>query len=95
MAAPPPLTAHAARAKVETPPLTNKGLTATTVTDYLIGPHDMELVHLSPDPYGCVFDQTLNLRKWDLTKHHTGGLQFITKNGCLILASMDRSTPGT
>ncbi len=36
----------------------------------------------------------LDLRKWDLTKHHTGGLRFITKNGRLILASMDCSTLG-
>ncbi len=54
----------------------------------------MATIYLSPDPYGCAFEETLALRKWDLDKHPTGSLRFITKNGRLILASMDASTPG-
>jgi hypothetical protein len=65
-----------------------------TVTDYLIGHHDMEQIYLSPDPYKQTFEETLDLCKWDLVKHRTGGLQFITKDSRLILASMDKSTPG-
>jgi hypothetical protein len=69
-------------------------MTLQTVTNYLIGPHDMGTIYLSPDPYGRAFKETLALHKWDLDKHPTGGLHFITKNGRLILASMDASTPG-
>jgi hypothetical protein len=88
------LTARAARTRIEMTPLSNKDLTSMTVTDYFIRPHDMELIYLSPDPYGRVFEETLDLRKWDLDKHCAGGLRFITKNGCLILALMEHSTPG-
>jgi hypothetical protein len=65
-----------------------------TVTDYLIGPNDLAHVYLSLDPFGCVFDETLDLCKWDFHKHHSGGLQFISKNRRLLLTSMDASSPG-
>ncbi len=88
------ITAWAARTKlIWTAPSTHD-MTSQTVTDYLIGPHDMATISLSPDPYGHAFEETLALRKWDLDKHPTGGLRFITKNRRLILASMDASTPG-
>jgi hypothetical protein len=89
-----PITAWAARTRTDATPLSNKELTSITVTEYLIGPHDMAHIYLSSDPYGRVFDKTPNLRKWDLDKHHTGGLWFITKKGRLVLASMDASSPG-
>jgi hypothetical protein len=44
------------------------------VTNYLIGHHDMEQIYLSPDPYKQTFEETLDLCKWDLVKHRTGGL---------------------
>jgi hypothetical protein len=65
-----------------------------TVTEYLIGPHNMEMIYLSPDPYGCTFDKQLDLRKCDLIQHCTTGLRFIVEDGRLILASMDKGTPG-
>jgi hypothetical protein len=54
----------------------------------------METIYLSNDPYGRTFKEKLDLHKWDPTKHRTAGLRFITKNGRLILISMDKSTPG-
>jgi len=54
----------------------------------------MEMIYLSPHLYGHTFNETLDLRKCDLDRHHTAGLRFIVKNGQLILASMDKSTPG-
>jgi hypothetical protein len=89
-----PITAWAARTRTDVTPLSNKELMSITVSEYLIGTHNRAHIYLSPDPYGCVFDKTLDLHKWDLDKHHTGGLWFITKNGRLILASIDASSPG-
>jgi hypothetical protein len=45
-----------------------------TVTEYLIGPHKMEMIYLSPDPYGRIFEEKLDLCKWDISKHCTAGL---------------------
>jgi hypothetical protein len=92
--APPSITARAARTRVNDTPLTNNDLTSQTVTEYLIGPRDMELIYLSPDPYGHTFEEQLDLRQWDLDKHRSTGLRFIIKNNRMILASMDKSTPG-
>ena len=71
--APTPLVARAARTRLNQPKLSGKALADATVTKYLIGPHDMAVIYLSPDPYGRVFDKTLDLRKWDLTRHKAGG----------------------
>jgi hypothetical protein len=94
MEAPTPITAHAARMRINTNNPSNEALTSQTVTDYLIGHHDMEQIYLSPNRYGRTLEETLDLLKWDLVKHRTGGLQFITKDSRLILASMDKTTPG-
>ena len=92
MEAPPSITARAARTCLNDTPLINNNLTSQTVTEYLIGPHDMELIYLSPDPYGRTFEEQLNLCQWDLDKHRSAGLRFIIKNNRMILASMDKST---
>jgi hypothetical protein len=52
------------------------------------------MIYLLPDPYGQTFDEHLDLCKCDLTQHRTAGLQFLVKDGCLILALMDKGTPG-
>ena len=91
---PHPLTARAARTQVSGPTLTNQAITSAMVTKYLIGPHDMEVVYLSSDPYGRTFEEQLNLRKCNMSIHWTAGLRFIVKDGRLILTSMDKSTPG-
>ena len=49
---------------------------------------------MSPNPYGRTFEEPLNLRKFDLSKHPTAGLRFNAKDGRLILTSMDTSSPG-
>jgi hypothetical protein len=72
----------------------SKPLSWKDVTQYLIGPHDMEHIYMSSDPYRHSFVVTLDLRKWDYTKHHTAGLRFFTKSGRLLLTTMDPSTPG-
>jgi hypothetical protein len=64
------------------------------VTEHLIGPHNMEMIYLSPHLYGHTFNETLDLCKCDLDRHRTAGLRFIVGNGQLIVASMDKSTPG-
>jgi hypothetical protein len=64
------------------------------VTEFHIGRDDMEMIYMSPDPYGRTFEAELDLRKCDTSKHRSAGLRFITDNGRLILASMDPSTPG-
>jgi hypothetical protein len=90
-----PLVARAARTTATPTQLSPRAITSQTVTDYLIGPNNLAHVYLSPDPFGRVFDETLDLRKWDFRKHHSGGLQFISKNGRLLLTSMGTSSPGT
>ena len=57
-------------------------------------PRDMEMIYMSPDPYGRTFEEPLDLRKFDLSKHPTAGLRLIAKDGRLILTSMDNSSPG-
>ena len=48
---------------------------------------------MSPDPFGQAFEQEIDLRKWDLSTHRTAGMHLLEKNGCLLLASIDASTP--
>ena len=92
--APTPITARAAKTRVTHTPLSNRDLTSQTVTAYLIGPHNMDMIYMSSDPYGRTFEEPLDLRKFDLSKHPTAGLRLNTKDGRLILASMDTSSPG-
>ena len=68
-------------------------LASDVVTEYLIGPHDLATIYMSPDPYGQAFEQEIDLRKWDLTTHCTAGMRLLEKNGRLLLASIDASTP--
>ena len=48
---------------------------------------------MSPDTYGQAFEQEIDLHKWDLTTHRTAGMHLLEKNGRLLLASIDASTP--
>jgi hypothetical protein len=63
------------------------------VTEFLIGPHDMAMIYMSPNPYGRTFEKEVNLRKWDLTRHCTAGMRLLEKDGRLVLASINASTP--
>ena len=85
---------RAARAKITKEQLTGKALAAEVVTDFLIGPRDMEMIYMWSDPYGRSFEASIDIRKCDLAIHPTAGLQFLTKNNRLILAKMDAGTPG-
>jgi hypothetical protein len=82
----------AAAARVTAVP--SSGSTALDiVTEFLIGSHDMAMIYMSPDPYGRTFKKEIDLRKWDLTKHRTAGMRFLEKDGRLVLASINASTP--
>jgi hypothetical protein len=49
---------------------------------------------MSPSPYHDAFDEVLDIRKCDFSKHLTAGLSLLEHNGRLILAHMAPSTPG-
>jgi hypothetical protein len=95
IAAPNSIAAKAACMMKTNPPPCKRTLASVVITKYLIGLHDMEVVYMSPDPYSHVFEATLDLCKCNLTSHWMGGLRFLTKNGRLILATMNSGTPGT
>jgi hypothetical protein len=62
-------TARAARAKAPT----RKDIAAGLVDNFRIGKQDMALIYMSPNPYHEAFLQTIDLQKFDLTKHSTAG----------------------
>ncbi len=88
------IAAKAAHVMKTKPPPCKRTLASAVITKYLIGPHTMKVVYMSLDPYSCAFEATLDLCKCNLASHRTGRLCFLTKNGCLILATMDPGTPG-
>ena len=51
------------------------------------------MVYMSPDPYHDAFKQSVDLWKFDLTKHATGGLSLYMRDGRVHLASIAPSTP--
>jgi hypothetical protein len=61
--------------------------------EYDIGRNDMAMVYMSPDPYFDAFEQPLDIRHFDLTKHATVGLSLYEKSGQLYLASISPGTP--
>ena len=86
---PRPTRARAARAK----PTKGRNLAAELVDEFHLGVQDMMMVYMSPDAYHDAFDQTVDLRKFDLTQHTTGGLSLYVRNGRVHLASIAPSTP--
>jgi len=86
---PRPTWARAARTK----PTKGRNLAAELVDDFQIGVQDMKMVYMSPDPYHDAFAQTVDLRKFDLTKHATGGLNLYVRDGRIHLGSIAPSTP--
>jgi hypothetical protein len=87
--APRPTWARAARIK----PTKGRNLAANLVNDFHIGVQDMMMVYMSPDPYHDSFEQSVDLRKFDLTKHATGGLSLYERDGRVHLASIAPNTP--
>jgi hypothetical protein len=74
-----PLTAAAALIRAPTPTcvLAAKACRQSPsdiLTEYLITKNNMAMVYMSPDPYFKAFQETIDLRKFNLNKHHTAGL---------------------
>lgn len=86
----PPRPSHARAARVK--PSAGRNLAAELVSDFKIGVHDMMMIYMSPDPYHAAFEQTIDLQKFDLSKHATGGLSLNARDGLFHLASI---SPGT
>ena len=63
------------------------------VSEFNIGQNDMVLVYMSPDPYHEAFEEVLDLRRFDLSRHRTVGLCLAHINGRLFLGGMTSSTP--
>ncbi len=68
-------------------------MAAKLVEEFKIGVQAMVMVYMSPDPYHESFEQTVILRKFDLSKHPTGGLRLYVRDGQVHLASISPSTP--
>jgi hypothetical protein len=86
--------ARAARVNSKDSYKSKKQIAADVVSEYLIGPGDMAIVYVSPDPFGSAFEEEINLRKFDSTTHRTAGLTFFEKDGRIYLATMAPGTPG-
>jgi hypothetical protein len=84
-----PMTAWAARAI----PLSRRKLAAELVEEFNIGVQDMIMIYMSPDPYHEAFKQTVDLRKYDLSKHPTGGMRLYERDGRVHLTLIAPSTP--
>jgi hypothetical protein len=61
--------------------------------EFGIGPRDMAMIYLSPDPYHKAFEQTLALGKFNLITHPTGGMVLYLRDGRLHLASINLGSP--
>jgi hypothetical protein len=53
---------------------------ANVVAEYLIGVDDMAMVYVSPDPFISVFEEEVDLRKFDLSTHRIAGICFFEKD---------------
>jgi hypothetical protein len=82
----------ATAARVNAPPMAGT-LASNIVAKFLIGPHDMAMIYISPNPYGRTFEKEVDLRKWDITRHCTTCMRLLEKDGRLVLALIDASTP--
>jgi hypothetical protein len=63
------------------------------VLEYLISKRDMATVHMSPDPYFEAFEERVDLRKFNLSKHCTAGLCLTQSDNRLFLGGIAPSTP--
>jgi hypothetical protein len=68
---------------------------ASAIADkYKIGREAMEMIYMSPNPYHSSFDELLDIRRYDLSRHATAGLLFLERDGKVMLAHMTPGTPG-
>jgi hypothetical protein len=84
---PPPFRSVVARTKSR--------LASDIVTEFMLSKKDMATIYMPPDPYFEAFEEVINLRKFDLSKHCTAGLSLAHSDGRLYLRGMMPSTPCT
>jgi hypothetical protein len=63
------------------------------VTEFLIGHREIASIYLSPDPFYKSFEEEVDLRRFDLTKHRMAGLCLAHYDGRLYLGGIAKSTP--
>jgi hypothetical protein len=66
----------------------------TTSLSYGVSATDVAQVYLSPTPYNDAFEEEIDIRKFDFTRHCSAGLSLLRQDNRLILVSMVPSTPG-
>ena len=81
--------ASAARAKQ----VSKQNLAAELVEEFNIGTQDMAIIYMSPDPYHDAFEQRIDLLKFDLSQHPTGGLVLYDRVGRGHLTSISPGSP--
>jgi hypothetical protein len=74
--------------------MSKKDIAAEVIREYLIGKDDMATIYISPDPFYGAFEEELDLRKFNLSRHSTAGMNFFEKDQRLFLALMAPGTPG-
>jgi hypothetical protein len=89
-----PVSFGARAAWVKSPAMSKKDIAAKVIREYSIGKEDMAMIYISPDPFYGAFEEELDLRKFDLSRHSTAGMNFFAKDQRLFLALMAPGTPG-
>ncbi len=89
-----PVSFGARAARVKSPAMSKKDITAEVVREYSIGKADVAMIYISPHPFYGAFKEELDLCKFNLSRHSTAGMNFFAKDQCLFLASMVPGTPG-
>jgi hypothetical protein len=98
-AEPCPVAAAATRLVVDSPDSPPRCLRAMAMAsaiadEYKIGRESMEMIYMSPNPYHISFDELLDIRCCDLSRHATAGLLSLECDGKVMLAHMTPGTPG-
>jgi hypothetical protein len=55
---------------------------------YGISANDVAQIYMSPTPYNDAFEEELDLRTLDISRHCAAGMIFLPQDDRLILASM-------
>ncbi len=83
----------AAAARVSMTPSPRLSSASDVVTEFSIGARDIATIYLSPDPYHEAFEEEIDIRRFDFTKHRTAGLCLAELDGRLFLGGIAKSTP--
>ena len=65
----------------------------SAVVDYHITIKDIAQIYVSPHPFNDAFEEHVDLRRYDESKHAAAELRLTTTNSRLILDTIDKSTP--